>query len=286
MRRAPPCATWHSMKMSRSPGPVLQRSIRLDDADLVTVAQQRGQDHLMSLSHRENLPEAVTDVIVQRGDERVVQTVAGNHSARFSEFGFETLSVRAAADDTLRSILYAREDLSDPMMTRILEAARHKAQRDLTESVAMAADELAGALDVGAANLGRGGSLALADFSMAEAEIERLSRAGSLGEESIAALIEKGRLPEAMTGIARLAHLPVNVISRAYSAPHYDPILFILRGIRFGWPTFKLLLAAKTGKNPPVPLLRSAFASFENLSIPTAQRVMRFVAAKDRVARG
>jgi hypothetical protein len=76
------------------------------------------------------------------------------------------------------------------------------------------------------------------------------------------------------------------VISKAYSAPHYDPILFILRGIRFGWPTFKLLLAAKTGKNPPVPLLRSAFASFENLSIPTAQRVMRFVAAKDRVARG
>jgi uncharacterized protein (DUF2336 family) len=267
-------------------GPVLERSTRLDDADLVSVAEQRGQGHLLVLSSRKNLPTAVTDVIVTRGDDQVVQTVARNQTARFSQFGFETLTVRAEADDKLRSILYSREDVSGETLVKILEAARRKAERDLADSVDMDADVLASALDAGTQNLGRGGSLALADFSRAAAEIERLAGAGSLSEQDIAALIEAGRLPEAITAIARLAQMPVDVISKAYSAPHYDPILFVLRGIKFGWPTFKLLLMVKAGKNPPAPLLRSAFASFENLSVATAQRVMRFVAAKDRVARG
>jgi uncharacterized protein (DUF2336 family) len=222
----------------------------LDDADLVSVAEQRGQGHLMVLSNRKDLPTAVTDVIVTRGDDRVVQTVARNQTARFSQFGFETLTVRAEADDKLRSILYSREDVSGETLAKILEAARRKAETDLAESVDMDARRSGiGTRRRNAKPWSRRKPRACG-FLACRGGVERLAGAGSLSEQGIAALIEAGRLPEAITGIARLAQMPVDVISKAYSAPHYDPLLFVLRGIKFGWPTFKLMLTVKAGKNP------------------------------------
>jgi uncharacterized protein (DUF2336 family) len=268
-------------------GPVLVRSPRLDEADLLEVAQNRGQDHLLVLSTRKHLTEAVTDVIVTRGDERVVQTVAGNETARFSPYGFDTLAAKAEADDRLQSILQSRKDVPPEQMHRIVEAAKAKARDGLAETVGADAALLAEALETGAEQIAGRGSMAMVeDLAQAQEAIDRLMQQGAFGEDEIVALLEADRLPEAITGLARLANLPPDVVSRAYSAPHYDPILFIVRGLRFGWPTFKLLLTVKSGRTPPDSLLRSAFASFENLSVATAQRVMRFVAAKDRVARG
>ena len=37
------------------------------------------------------------------------------------------------------------------------------------------------------------------------------------------------------------------------------------------------------GKAAPQPLLKAAFASFEGLSVPTAQRVMRFVSTRSKI---
>lgn len=268
-------------------GPVLERSPRLDEADLLEVAQKRGQDHLLVLSTRQHLTEAVTDVIVTRGDERVVQTVAGNETARFSTFGFETLATKAEADVALQGILQARVDVPPEQFERIVAAAKARAREGLVESVGADAALLAEALEAGAEQIGSRGSMAMVeDLQQAQAAIDELIQQGAFGEDEIVGLLEADRLPEAIAGLARLANLPAEVVSRAYSAPHYDPILFIVRGLRFGWPTFKLILTVKAGKAPPDALLRSAFGSFENLSVATAQRVMRFVAAKDRVARG
>ncbi|MDU6731367.1 MAG: DUF2336 domain-containing protein, partial [Bradyrhizobium sp.] len=53
-------------------GPVLRASDRLDEQTLVATAQTRGQEHLLAISGRKILTEAVTDVLVDRGDQAVV----------------------------------------------------------------------------------------------------------------------------------------------------------------------------------------------------------------------
>ena len=63
-------------------GPVLERSTRLEESDLVHIASGAGQQHLMALSRRSTLAERVTDVIVSRGNDQVVRSVAGNQGAR------------------------------------------------------------------------------------------------------------------------------------------------------------------------------------------------------------
>ena len=52
-------------------GPVLTQSPRLADADLVDVANTKGQAHLQAISQRPAIGEAVTDVLVRRGDRAV-----------------------------------------------------------------------------------------------------------------------------------------------------------------------------------------------------------------------
>ena len=113
--------------------------------------------------------------------------------------------------------------------------------------------------------------------------MDALEAQGPLGEEVVNRLLREDRVADALVVLSRVSGLPADAVGTAYCAASYDPLLFIVRGVKFGWPTFKLLLRAKTGKAPPQALLQQAFASFEALTIPTAQRVMRFVATKSKL---
>ncbi len=268
-------------------GPILQRSTRLDERDLVTIAQERGQDHLLALSARQNLTEAVTDVLVTRGDQRVVQTVAGNKTAAFSNMGFGTLVQRAMSDPRLQGILETRGDLTSERMELLVVAAKERAQRDLLARVDENTDLIREALQAGADNLLAEGStiIMIEDLVAAAPRAEALEAQGDLTEDTVARMLRDGKVADALVCIGRLARMEPELMGQAYNAPHFDPLLFVVKGVRFGWPTFKLLLGAKVGKNPPQSLLKTAFASFEALSVPTAQRVMRFVVAKQKMVK-
>src|SRR6185437_11745933 len=76
-------------------GPVLEQSARLKETELVALASTKGQAHLVAIAGRRGLGEAVTDVLVRRGDTEVVRNVANNQSAKLSEGSFSTLVKRA-----------------------------------------------------------------------------------------------------------------------------------------------------------------------------------------------
>jgi uncharacterized protein (DUF2336 family) len=108
--------------------PVLAGSSQLATSTLVEIAKTRGQDHLLAISGRTNLPEAVTDVIVDRGDRKVIRKLAGNASAQFSDTGYQGMVAHAEADDELTEILGVRIDLPvkflRDLLLRATEAVR------------------------------------------------------------------------------------------------------------------------------------------------------------------
>ena len=59
--------------------PVLVGSERLDEADLVANAQSKSQQHLAAIAERKTLSEAVTDVLVIRGDRQVAHEIGRAH---------------------------------------------------------------------------------------------------------------------------------------------------------------------------------------------------------------
>ena len=270
--------------------PVLARSPRLSEDDLVEIATLKGQNHLFALSRRPVLTERVTDVLVDRGDTRVVQSVAGNDGARFSPQGFSQLLDRARADETLQSVLRARQDLPADCAATLMAIVREKVHETLAEEAVRAggsAAAIATAVEIAASSLSpEVARRALANEPPMTGRVPDQLGGGELDEELVAAWIREGRIEDALAAIAEIGQLPSGMVTRAYHSPNYDPLLFILRSLRFGWGTFKLLLVEKAGRAPPDTVLKGAFDSFQQLSVQTAQRVVHFTVVRERAAQG
>ncbi len=104
-------------------GPVLSHSPQLNDNDLIANAATKSQAHLYAIAQRASLSEAVTDVLVDRGDRKVVRSVAQNAGARFSDAGFGKLVARAENDETLAQHVGMRADIPRHHFLKLLEAA-------------------------------------------------------------------------------------------------------------------------------------------------------------------
>lgn len=265
-------------------GPVLERSPRLAEEDLVAIARGHGQDHLLALSRRPELSGGLTDVLVERGDERVARSVAENGGAKVSGAGLARLIERARGDETLHERLRGRPDLPAEEITRLMELARDKVRATLKQEFGGLVEQVVNAAveQVGKA-LTEPEPLPEAFARAAAAVAERAQGVGVI-EDDVADWIKAGRLEEALAAIAHLADMPVETVVRAYEGAHHDPLLFIVRSVRFGWATLKLLLNARSGVQATNEDLKGAFEAFQQLSIQTAQRVVRFTAARERAA--
>jgi len=93
--------------------PVLQDSPVLKSADLVEVAKTGSMDHLSAIADRPQLNEAVTEVLVDRGDSKVLTKVTSNPGAHFADQTFLRLVDKAKADPAIQTALAQRSDLPE-----------------------------------------------------------------------------------------------------------------------------------------------------------------------------
>ena len=103
--------------------PVLTQSNRLDDETLIETARSKSQAHLMAISNRKMLSGAVTDVLVLRGNDEVVQNTVNNPGAEFTERGFTRLVNRAEGDDDLATCVGLRPTIPRHLYLKLLAKA-------------------------------------------------------------------------------------------------------------------------------------------------------------------
>jgi uncharacterized protein (DUF2336 family) len=116
-------------------GPLLRRSVVIDDGALIEIARAKGQGHLLAISERPTLSGDLTDVIVRRGDREVVRRAAGNAGARFSHAGYSNLIKRAGRDAVLTFAVGRRDDLSSTQLKQLLDGSIDIVRRRLFEVV-------------------------------------------------------------------------------------------------------------------------------------------------------
>src|ERR1700720_4651836 len=112
-------------------GPVLQESERLEAYALVANACTKSQPHLLAISKRKSIDEAVTDVLVTRGNREVVNSVASNNGARFSDFGFLHMIKRAEGDSILAEQIGLRKDIPRHIFQQLIAKASDDVKRKL-----------------------------------------------------------------------------------------------------------------------------------------------------------
>jgi uncharacterized protein (DUF2336 family) len=257
-------------------GPVLKLAPRLPEADLIDVAKTKGQAHLHAISARQPLGEAVTDVLVRRGDRDVARRVADNRSARISEKGFYRLVKRAEEDGILAEKVGRRPDIPAPLFRDLLTKATTVVHRRL---IASATPEVRAAICDILAKVSKevGARVGPRDFTAAQRLVLSLSRAKRLDETALASFCSEGKYEETAAALAALAKVPIKIADRLMSGARPDPVLILCKAAGLSWATVKaLILARPDGTGTSSQGLDTAFANYERLSASTAQRVVRF----------
>jgi uncharacterized protein (DUF2336 family) len=263
-------------------GAVLRRSESVDEDTLITGARTKGQDHLLAISRRSQLSESVTDVLVERGDQKVVISTAANVGARFSDFGYTKLVSRSKHDNELALLVWARPEIPREYLLTLFESASETVQRkfeavdrskaDLVhEMIKQAADQLQTSL--------RDHS---SDFAVARAHIEELHKKGQLTEARLCRFAELGKFDETVVALSLLAELPVGAIERALVHDTGDQVLVLAKSIDLSWRTARAVLGVRSGASGEFPEYHERF---NRLRPETARAAIQFYRLRERAAK-
>ncbi len=114
--------------------PILLLSAQLDDTILADIARTKSQEHMLAIAGRASVAETVTDVLVERGDQRVTRSVAANEGARFSPKTYDALVEKSKGDDLLAEAVGLRKDIPPYLFRVILASAREEVRKRLVTS--------------------------------------------------------------------------------------------------------------------------------------------------------
>jgi uncharacterized protein (DUF2336 family) len=257
--------------------PVLSFSPRLSDADLVENAKVKGQEHLYAIGRRLTLSEGVTDVLVERGNERVVRALARNTGAHFSAPGYDKLTARAVDDCVLAFGIVQRDDVPREYLIKLIETASanvrevlEAANPEAIAAIRETVDEVAGALHQEARDASREHAAALRD-------VGRRLKSGEITEDNVRAPARSQNFEKTVVALAKLGPFPIELVERALLDEGGDMVLILAKAARCSWPTTKeLLLMFPANRSMSLGDLDAAYASFERLSPETARRIVNF----------
>ena len=263
---------------------VLVRSSRLATSTLVEIATTKGQDHLFAISGRADLPEVVTDVIVNRGERRVIRKLANNSTARFSEAGYAEMVEHAEADDGLIEILGLRIDLPLKFLRDLLQKATEAVRARL---MAIAPPELQEEIKQVLKTIteGAGGKRSPArDFAHAEEIVKRMKGLNQLDEAAIVRFAEAARFDEVVAALAILTNVPTAMVAKVIEGHRADLVLIPCKAAGLNWPAVGTILTHRPVK-PRIDerTLKIALRDYGKLSVETARRTLRFWQVHDKL---
>jgi uncharacterized protein (DUF2336 family) len=256
--------------------PVLTGSKRLTASDLVEVAQTKSQAHLLAISRRATLESQVTDVLLTRGDRKVVSSVATNSGARFSDSGFKLLVKKAEGNDHLGQVVGQRRDIPDSLLRDLLmratEAVKAKIVSLLPPERRREVEEVIGKVVKSLSKKTEH------DYSHAESYVDQIAAAGQLNETIIPILIRQARLEESVVALARLSSTPIKTVAELLNGQRNDAVLLPCRAAGLSWPTVKVILENRLrGNKGADKIIAVAERDYTKLTVATAQRTLRFI---------
>jgi uncharacterized protein (DUF2336 family) len=257
--------------------PVLKSSERLQEADLLANANSKSQQHLAAISERRSLSEAVTEVLVTRGDRQVVQSVVRNAGARFSDAGFRMLVKRSTGDEALAMHVGARRDLPRQHFLRLLEQASSAVRARLAAENPDSAAAVEGVLNEVVGGIQTETRKVSSQYAAAAEEVEQAKKDGRLGEAEIYNFARAGKFEETAVALSSVIGVELDAVERALHDRSHEIALILCKLAGFSSTTAKAILLLKTAhRGISAQDLDAALRTFEKLQIGTARRVLSF----------
>ena len=256
-------------------GPILSQSDQVDEDTLIISAKTRGQEHLLAISRRRTLSEAVTDILVERGDHDVTVSVAANHGAKFSETSYATLVKRSENDEELAVRVWLRPEIprqhlltllaaaSGAVLSR-LEAADHRKADLFNDMIAHARDQIEAQV-----------RLRSTGYVAARCRLEALKEEGKLDRENLFEFAHARKFDETTIALSLLSDLPVGLIERAIAQDRSEQILVLGRATGLDWRITREILQMQAAAGYKHDLAECC-ESFAKLQPETAKKALTF----------
>ncbi|MBX9614071.1 MAG: DUF2336 domain-containing protein [Caulobacteraceae bacterium] len=257
---------------------VLRASTVLTDEDLLGVVRTRGQEHLRAISERKTVSEAVSDMIVERGDDETLGTLLRNEGARLSRTASETAVERAKVNPALHAATVERAslpaDLLNDMYFVVETRLRH---RILEQNAAMDPVLLESALAAGRARVAADDGSLPADYSESLAYVEELGAANQLTPNMLARFLRSGSRTSFLIALAQLADVDFLTASQIVQRRELDALAVICKAADLDRALFLTFVVVILGGEANAIGQAHAYARlYTELQREAALRTLRF----------
>lgn len=257
---------------------VLRDSPVLTDDDLLGVVRSRGQDHLRAVSERSTVSEAVSDVIVERGDDETLGTLLRNDGARLSRSASETAVERAKVNPELHAAAVERAALPADLLNEmyfVVEARLR--QRILAQNASMDPALLESALAAGRTRIATGDGTLPPDYSESHAYVEELRAAQQLTPGMLARFLRSGSRTSFLIALSQLADIDFHTASQIVARKEVDALAVVCRAADLDRTLFLTFAVVIIGGEENAMGKAHIYARlYEDLQRDAALRTLRF----------
>jgi hypothetical protein len=250
---------------------VLRLSPVLTDADLAAIAVTHSPDHLVAIAERATLPETITDVLVERGNDTVLRKVTANEGAKFSDRGLTGLLARCGSNPpVLENLLRRAKELPAIQVQRLQAiASRVRPNSDKSKSSAYQPQR-------------REAQQRRLEVKLLITEVQRGERTL---DEAVMLLASEDRAFDLAHIVGTIAGIPDAQVLKALLEPDVSGIAVACRSVGLQADGFKAILGLRTARLGSVPKqIERDLESYGDLPQSVSEHAMRFLKVRMKVA--
>ena len=259
-------------------GAVLAASPMLTDEDLLGVVRRHGQDHLRAVSARPSVSEAVSEVIVERGDDETLGTLLRNDGARLSRRSSEAAVERAKINPALHEATVSRAELPADLLNDMYFVVEARLRSQILEQNArMDPALLESALAAGRTRIATDDGALPADYAECSAYIEELNAAGQLTPQMLARFLRSGGNTSFLIALAQLSDIDFHTARQIVDRRELDALAVVCKAAdldRALFLTYAVVLLNDDGE--AMDKARSYARMYSELTRDAALRTLRF----------
>jgi len=262
-------------------GPVLEKSNRLTDLDLVEIAYTKSQAHLRAIAGRRKINPIVADALIRRGNAQVAMRVTANKGAAFSQTGFTKLVERALGDETLAEKITDRDDVPPELYEYLVVHAAEKVRKHLAATCSPARRAQIEALLTNISDrIVRQGSNSTSGSGKWSTKTLTKRELANLRTQ-LDELVSIGKSTDIIPALAKLAGIQDEIVKNVIDQGSEDGILIICKAGDIAWPTVRSVLTSRSWRNQPDEKdLKNISYKYFRFSSDNAERVLLFMKAR------
>ena len=257
--------------------PVLTRSKALDEHTLLQIVGKQSQQHIKAVAQRENVSEALSDAIVQHGDDNALDALMRNEGADISRTSMEAAVDRARRNAVLHGAVVTRQDLPLDLLNDmyfVVEASLREQIMQRNASVDPAA--LDAALARARERLKRTVGDLSAEAKNAMGFIQSKKAAGELNARMLVSLYREAKQMHFLYGLAEVTGVDPETVSNMLERRDVEAFAMLCRAASVERPLFVTLAVLTCGGEDAMNRAEEFGRMYNSVPVEAAQRAVRF----------